>query len=258
MQKQFSHTTALITGASSGFGAETARHFAREGARLILLARREERLRQLQQELQEAYGTASEIIVSDVTHFDWIEQELKRIETSFGMPDLLINNAGLVRGMDKLWEITPDKWNEMIDTNIKGVLTMTRLILPSMLQAKRGHIINLGSTSAHGTYPGGGVYCGTKFALRAITDTLRMELVDTLIRVSLISPGLAKTEFSQVRFYGDQAKADQVYEGMQALTATDIAEAILFIASRPNHVNIGDMIIYPKNQASSTLIYRQT
>lgn len=254
----FSQSTVLITGASSGFGAETARHFSKEGARLILLARREEKLKELQKELQEAYQGEIEILVADITDFETIEKKLKAIESSFGLPNILINNAGLVRGRDKLWEVNPNQWNEMIDTNIKGVLNMTRLILPSMLKAERGHIINVGSISGHETYPGGGVYCSTKFAVRAITDTLRMELVATPIRVSLISPGMAQTEFSTVRFYHDQAKADQVYEGIEALKATDIAETILFIASRPPHVNIADIILYPTNQATPTLIHRQS
>lgn len=256
--QQFSQSIVLITGASAGFGEETARHFAKEGARLILLARREERLKALQQELQKTYGTKSEIIAADITDFEKIEKEMKRVEASFGMPNILVNNAGLVRGMDKLWEITPDKWNEMIDTNIKGVLNMTRLILPSMMKANQGHVINIGSISGHGTYPGGSVYCATKFAVRAITDTLRMELVATPIRVSLISPGMAQTEFSLVRFNGDQAKSDQVYQGIEALTAVDIAETILFVASRPPHVNVADIIVYPTNQASTTLVHRQS
>jgi 3-hydroxy acid dehydrogenase / malonic semialdehyde reductase len=254
----FLHKTILITGASAGFGAETARQFAKEGARLILLARRKDRLVALQQELREAFKTESEIMAVDITDFNAIGEELKRVATAFGMPEILINNAGLVRGMDKLWEITPNQWNEMIDANIKGILNMTRQILPSMLKANQGHIINIGSISGHGTYPGGGVYCATKFAVRAITDTLRMELVATPLRVSLLSPGMAKTEFSAVRFYGDQTKANEVYQGIEPLTAADIAEAILFIASRPPHVNIADMIIFPQGQASTTFIHRQS
>lgn len=258
MNSSFSQKTVLITGASSGFGAETARQFAKEGARLILLARRRDRLEQLQQELYEAFRTESQLIVANVADFNTLEKELKQIEGSDHPPDILVNNAGLVRGMDKSWEVNPDQWNEMIDTNIKGILNMNRLILPAMLKANQGHIINIGSTSGHGTYPGGSVYCATKHAVRALTDTLRMELVATPIRVSLISPGIAQTEFSLTRFYGNQNQANQVYEGIEALTAIDIAEAILFIASRPPHVNIGDMIIYPTNQASTTMIHRQT
>lgn len=257
MQKLFLNSIVFVTGASAGFGEETARHFAKEGARLILLARREERLKKLQQELKQDFGTESEIIVADIADFEILEKELQRVGKLFGMPTILINNAGLVRGRDKLWEITPDKWNEMIDTNIKGILNMTRLILPSMIEANQGHIINIGSTSGHGTYPEAAVYCSTKFAVRAITDTLRMELVATPIRVSLVSPGMAQTEFSKVRYDGDEAKANQVYKGIKALTAIDIAKAILFIASQPAHVNIADIIIYPTNQASPTLVHRQ-
>ncbi|WP_068470879.1 SDR family NAD(P)-dependent oxidoreductase [Candidatus Protochlamydia phocaeensis] len=254
--KLFTDTTVMITGASSGFGAETARLFAKEGARLILVARRQERLEELQRELNQRYQAESTLIVGNVADYALMAEQIQRIESRFGMPHILVNNAGLVRGMDKLWEVQPDAWNEMIDVNIKGVLTMTRQILPSMIQANRGHIINVGSISGHGTYPGGGVYCATKFAVRALTDTLRMELVATPIRVSLISPGMAETEFSNVRFYGDENKAKQVYAGITPLTALDIAEAIIFIASRPQHVNIADLILYPTNQASTTLIHR--
>ncbi len=258
MTYSFKNSTILITGASSGFGEETARQFAKAGARLILLARRQERLEALQQEFREDFNTESETITANIIDFHAIKKELQRVASSFGLPDILINNAGLVRGMDKSWEIMPDQWNEMIDTNIKGILNMNRLVLPNMLKNQHGHIINVGSTSSHGTYPGGSVYCATKYAVRALTDTLRMELIATPIRVSLISPGMAKTEFSLTRFYGDEAKADQTYEGMDPLKSTDIAEAILFIASRPPHVNIADLIMYPKNQASPTMIHRKT
>lgn len=247
----------MITGASSGFGAETALHFAKEGARLILLARREDRLQKLQDKLSVEFNCESEIIVTDVANFSQVEASIQNLKRSFGLPDILINNAGLVRGRDKLWEVNPDKWNEMIDTNIKGVLNLTRLVLPNMLESNKGHIINIGSTSGHEVYPGGAVYCSTKYALRAITDTLRMELVNTPIRVSLVSPGIAETELSLVRYDGDKRKAEAVYEGIQALSATDVAEAILFVASRPPHVNIGDIIIFPKDQATSNLIYRR-
>ncbi|MBA2369568.1 MAG: SDR family NAD(P)-dependent oxidoreductase [Candidatus Protochlamydia sp.] len=256
MEKLFSHATVMITGASSGFGEETARHFAKEGARLILLARRREMLEKLQRELNDLHQTHTYLIEADIRDFPLIEEKVARLHSDFGMPDILINNAGLVRGMDKLDQVNPEAWDEMIDTNIKGILTATRLILPHMMEAKKGHIINVGSISGHGTYPGGGVYCATKYAVRALTETLRMELVATPIRVSLISPGMAETEFSIVRFYGDHKQANKVYEGIEALTAVDIAEAIVFMASRPPHVNIADIILYPKNQASTTLIHR--
>jgi len=249
--------TVMITGASAGFGAATARRFAQEGARLVLLARRRERLEALQQELQHSYQTAVYILEADVTDDGQLASLMPDMLQTFGLPTLLINNAGMVRGMDKLWEVNPEQWNQMIDTNIKGVLNVTRLILPHMRQQNQGQIINVGSISGHDVYPGGGVYCTTKFALRALTDTLRMELVDTNIRVSLISPGMANTEFSTVRFSGDQKRADQVYQGITPLSAEDVAEAIFFIASRPPHVNIADLIMFPTHQASPLVTHRQ-
>ncbi|MCE2982564.1 MAG: SDR family NAD(P)-dependent oxidoreductase [Parachlamydia sp.] len=254
----FNEETVMVTGASAGFGTAIARIFAKKGARLILLARRQERLETLANELAKEFGTHCHLIASDIRDYAKLEDGIAKANQEFGPPSILINNAGLVRGLDKLVEIKKDAWDEMIDTNIKGVLAATRLVLPAMLEAGQGQIINVGSVSGHGTYPGGSVYCATKFALRAITDTLRMELIDSPIRVSLISPGMAETEFSLVRFYGDQEKAHNVYKGMQPLTADDIAEAIFFIASRPPHVNIADLIIYPKNQASTMMVHRQS
>lgn len=258
MPGPFDQQTVLITGASSGFGQATAHLFAQQGARLILLARRQERLEALKQALVNQYQTECLLIQADVQQLDDISQKLADLPAPFSIPDILINNAGLAKGLAKVWEISPTDWNEMIDTNLKGVLHVTRAILPKMLKANRGHVINIGSISAYSVYPGGGVYCATKFGLRALTDTLRMELVDTPIRVSLISPGMARTEFSRVRFEGKDEQAEQVYKGMQPLNPEDIAEAILFIASRPKHVNIADIIIYPKDQASTNLIHRKS
>lgn len=250
------NNTVLITGASSGFGLETAKLFAKQGARLILLARRLDRLNKLALELQEKYQTQCLSLAVDITDYSKVEEEFKKVQ-SFGYPDILINNAGLVKGLNKLWETPPSDWDVMIDTNVKGILTMCRLLIPEMLKKKTAQIINIGSTSGHDTYPGGSVYCSTKFAVRALSDTLRKELIETNIRVSLISPGMAKTEFSDIRFDGDKEKAEKVYEGVVPLTAEDIAEAILFVATRPEHVNIADIVIYPKAQASATMIYRK-
>lgn len=256
MAKKFDGKLTLITGASSGFGAATARVFAKEGSRLLLLARRMDRLNSLKEELEKAYGASVYTASVDVSNYELVQQAHSSLPKDFAVPDILINNAGLVRGLNHVWETTPQEWNEMIDTNVKGVLNMTRLFLPSMLEKKEGHIINVGSISGHQVYPGGSVYCATKFALRAISETLRAELISTNLRVSLISPGLAETEFSQVRFYGDQTKAKSPYEGVEALSPQDIAEAIEFIASRPPHVTIADLVIYPRQQASTTLIHR--
>ena len=257
MNRLFSDKTVLITGASSGFGAETARLFAKEGARLILIARRKDKLIKLATELSELYDTQSLPISLDISNYELVTQSLSDLQAPFAVPDILINNAGVVKGLEKSWEVTPEEWNEMIDVNIKGVLNTLKVFVKKMIEANRGHIINVGSTSGHGTYQGGGVYCATKYALRALTDTLRMELIATPIRVSLISPGMAKTEFSLVRFSGNEEKAESVYEGIEPLKAIDIAEAITFIASRPAHVNIADLILYPKQQASPTMIHRK-
>jgi len=159
--------------------------------------------------------------------------------------------------MNKVWETKPEEWNEMIDINIKGILNLCSQIIPKMLKKNSGHIINVGSVSSHDTYPGGGVYCATKFAVKAITETLRKELVSSPIRVSMISPGMVNTEFSLIRFSGDHSKAKAVYEGLEALTAEDIADIIVFMASRPSHVNIADVVVYPTHQASVSIVHRK-
>lgn len=252
----FEDKTVLITGASSGFGAAFAKVFAREGARLINISRRKARLDALEKELRDQYGTEVLSLDLDVSDAESVSARLNNLQGAFAYPDILINNAGLVRGLNKVWETTPAEWNEMIDVNIKGILNISAMVIPRMLEKNSGHIINVGSISAHDTYPGGGVYCATKFAVRALTDTLRKELVATPIRVSMISPGMAKTEFSNVRFSGDQSKADKVYENFEPLLAEDIAEMVLFMASRPRHVNIADLVVYPTHQASVSLVYR--
>lgn len=252
----FKGKTVIVTGASAGFGQAISRAFARAGARLVNIARREDRLDELARELQQSYQTEVYSLNLDVTDFEKVAEQLQNLPSPFNVPDILINNAGLVRGLGKLWEVTPEEWNQMIDTNIKGVLNVTSQVLPKMLEANKGHIINVGSISGYDTYPGGGVYCATKYAVRALTETLRKELVATPLRVSMISPGIAETEFSMVRFYGDKEKASSVYKNIQALTAEDIAEMVLFIASRPPHVAIADLIVYPTNQASVSLTHR--
>lgn len=257
MGNRFKDQTVLITGASSGFGAAFAASFAAEGARLVNVARRLERLKELEKKLIAQYGTEIISLDLDVSDYSAVEKNLSQLPEKFSVPDILINNAGLVRGMNKVWE-TPEKdWNEMIDVNIKGILNFCSKIIPKMLKKQSGHIINIGSISAHDTYPGGSVYCATKYAVRAITDALRKELVSSPIRVSMISPGMAKTEFSLVRFRGDEAKAEKPYEGLQVLSAEDIAEIVLFMASRPPHVNIADVIVYPTHQASVSIVHRE-
>lgn len=256
MAQLFKDKTVLITGASSGFGAAFATSFAAEGARLINVARRLERLDEIEKKLGSQYGTEIISLCLDVSDYDAVEKGLSQLPEKFSVPDILINNAGMVRGLNNVWETTEKDWNEMIDINIKGILNFCSQIIPKMLKKKSGHIFNISSVSAHDTYQGGGVYCATKHAVRAITDTLRKELVSSPIRVSMISPGMAKTEFSLVRFSGDEAKAENTYDRLQALNAEDVAEIVLFMASRPPHVNIADVIVYPTHQASVSIVYR--
>jgi 3-hydroxy acid dehydrogenase / malonic semialdehyde reductase len=170
----------------------------------------------------------------------------------------LINNAGLSRGLEKLYEGSPDDWDEMIDTNLKGLLYVTRTLLPGMVERGKGHVINLGSIAGHQTYPNGNVYCATKAAVRALTEGIKMDLLGTPIRVSSIDPGLVETEFSNVRFHGDGDRAQRVYQGMTPLTPDDIAEIVLFCASRPPHVNISELLVVPTDQSSSTMVYRRS
>lgn len=256
MNKIFDNKIVMITGASSGFGAAFAEAFAREGASLILAARRKDRLDEIQKKLYNKYGVKIITVELDVADESAVVEKLSQLPSEFYTPDILINNAGMVKGLNKLWETAAKDWNQMIDTNVKGILAVSAQIIPRMLLKNAGHIINVGSVSSYETYAGGSVYCATKFAVKAITDTLRKELVATPLRVSMISPGLAKTEFSTVRFSGDQAKADSVYENMEPLTAEDMAEIVLFMASRPPHVNIADILVFPTNQASVSLVHR--
>ena len=257
MQQLFVNKTVLITGASSGFGECMAKEFAKLGANIIAIARRKERLDQLANHLQEHYKTKVHLLALDISDPKAVDKALDSLPELFQFPEILINNAGFVKGLNKIWETPLDDYNEMIDTNVKGLLNVSSKIIPKMLEKNRGHIINVGSISGHETYAGGGVYCATKHAVAAITDTLRKELVSTPIRVSLISPGMAKTEFSLVRFFGDERRAESVYENIKPLTALDVTEIVLFMASRPPHVTIADVIVYPTHQASVTLIHRE-
>lgn len=213
-------------------------------------------LDELAKELLSKYSAETTVIEADVSDLNDIKKKLANLPEKLASPDILINNAGLVRGLDKVWETSPDGWNEMIDVNVKGILNLCSQIIPKMLKKGTGHVINVGSISSHDTYQGGGVYCATKHAVAAITDTIRKELVATPLRVSMISPGMAKTEFSIVRFAGDEKRAESVYENIQVLTAEDVADIVVFMASRPPHVNIADVIVYPTNQASVSLVHR--
>jgi len=244
--------TVLITGASAGIGASCARKFAQAGARLVLVARRRERLEQLASELE----AETHLLTIDLRDRSAVEKGLAGLPESWRELDILVNNAGLGRGLDKLHEGKVDGWEEMIDTNIKGLLYVSRAIIPGMVKRGRGHIINVGSIAGHEVYPGGNVYCATKHAVDALTKGMRIDLVDTPLKVSTVDPGLVETEFSQVRFYGDMERAAGVYKGYQPLSGDDIAEAVVWIADRPEHVQIAEVIIFPTAQASASVVHK--
>jgi 3-hydroxy acid dehydrogenase / malonic semialdehyde reductase len=246
----------LITGASSGIGEACAHVFAESGARLILTARRSPRLEALKTKLQQQFDADILVLTFDVRDRPSIITALDSLPPEWQAIDILINNAGLSRGLDKLYEGNIQDWEEMIDTNVKGLLYMTRAIVPGMVARGQGHIINLGSIAGHETYPKGNVYCATKAAVRAISEGLKQDLLGTPVRVSSVDPGLVETEFSQVRFHGDTDRAKTVYAGMNPLTAQDVAEVILFCATRPAHVNISEVLVLPTAQSGATLVNR--
>lgn len=248
--------TILVTGASSGIGAAMARLFAREGARLVLCARRLDRLERMAEEIRAAHDADILVHAIDVRDRKAVEGLLQRLPEAWREIDVLVNNAGLSRGLESFPKNDPEDWDEMISTNISGLLHMTRQVLPGMLARKRGDIVNIGSTSSHEVYPNGAVYCATKHAVDAISRGLRMDLADSPVRVIQISPGMTETEFSLVRFKGDKARADKVYEGMQPLSGQDVAEAALFALTRPAHVQVGEIVLWPTNQGSSTVVHR--
>lgn len=247
----------LITGASSGIGEGCARKFASEGARLILNARSVDKLEALAQDLKEKYGTDSYIMPFDVRDRKAASEALASLPAEWQAIDVLINNAGLVIGVDKEHEGDLDEWDIVIDTNIKSLLSMTRMVVPGMVERGRGHIINIGSIAGDAAYPGGSVYCATKAAVKALSDGLRIDLVDTPLRVTNIKPGMVETNFSVIRFRGDKDKADNVYKGIRPLTGEDIAEVAYFAASAPEYMQIAEVLVMPTNQATGTIAYKK-
>ncbi len=243
----------FITGASSGIGAATARAFALAGARLILAARRAERLR----ELAATLSVDTHLIELDVRDRAAVQRAVAAIPETFSAIDVLVNNAGLSRGFDPLHEGSEDDWEEMIDTNIKGLLCVTRAVLPGMVARGHGHVINIGSVAGHETYPRGNVYCASKAAVRVLNKGLRLDLLGTGVRVSTVDPGLVPTEFSEVRFHGDRARAATVYENTRPLSAADVADAVVWCASRPAWVNVEEVLLMPTDQASPTMVHRR-
>ena len=246
-----------ITGASSGIGASCAKVFAKEGASLILAARRRDKLETVAAEIEQAYQSKVYLLEMDVSDRASVEKSLASLPESWRKVDILVNNAGLSRGLDKLQSGDIQNWEEMIDTNLKGLLYVTRSLLPGMVERNQGHIINIGSIAGHQAYVGGNVYCATKAAVRTLSAGLKMDLLGTPIRVSCVDPGTVETDFSKVRFRGDTEKAEKVYQGFNPLTPDDIAEIVVFCATRPTHVNMSEVLVLATDQSSATMINRQ-
>lgn len=247
---------ALITGATSGIGEACARKFAEGGYNLILTARRAEKLAEIKAQL-EAKDTKVRTLVFDVRDAEAAKQAIDSLEAEWQTIDVLINNAGLALGLEKEYEGDPEDWNTMIDTNIKGLLTMTRLIVPAMIERNEGHVINIGSVAGDAAYAGGNVYCATKAAVKTITDGLRIDVAESAVRVTNVKPGLVETNFSNVRFHGDNARAENVYKGIVPLTGADIADVAFYAASAPKHVQIAEVLVLATHQGSGSVIHRE-
>ena len=249
---------ALITGASAGIGAATAMAFASEGARLLLAARRAGKLAQVASRAVDRGAAAVHSISLDVRSRFAVQRAIDELPPEWAEIDILVNNAGLSRGMDKLYTGRIEDWEEMIDTNVKGLLYVARAVVPGMVVRGRGHVVTLGSMAGELVYPNGAVYCASKAAARTINDGLREDLLGTPVRVTSIDPGLVETEFSQIRFHGDVEKAAKVYKGLMPLTGDDVADAILWAVTRPAHVNIARVSMSPVHQANTLLVHRES
>ncbi len=247
----------MITGATAGIGKASAELYAKNGWNLILTGRREERLKQLNLELEETYAIKVKTLMFDIRDKSKVDAAIEALDEDWKEIDVLLNNAGLAKGFSDIQDGNVEDWEQMIDTNIKGLLYVSKAIMPLMIARKRGHIVNIGSIAGKEVYAKGNVYCSTKHAVEGITKALRLDLLPHKIKVSAVCPGAVDTEFSTVRFDGDKERADSVYEGYQPLLANDIAEAIYFVTSRPFHVNINDLLIMPTAQANTSNLLRE-
>jgi len=247
----------LITGASGGIGAATALAFAAEGARLLLMAQRAGQLSQVASQALERGAAAVHSVDLDVRNRHAVQRVIDELPEEWAAIDVLVNNAGLSRGLEKVYIGRIEDWEEMIDTNIKGLLYLVRAVVPGMVVRKHGHVVNLGSMAGEIVYPNGAVYCGTKSAAHAINDGLREDLLGTPVRVTSIDPGMVETDFSLVRFHGDASRAAKVYKGLTPLTAEDVADAIVWAVTRPDHVNIARISLSSIHQANSLLLHRE-
>lgn len=248
----------LITGASSGIGAACARAFASSGSQLLLLSRRADRLAAMSSDLQTLGAADVHTLVVDVRDGAAVQRAIAALPAPLRDIDVLVHCAGLGRGRDKLHEGDPREWDEIIDTNVKGLLYVSRAVLPQMVARDRGHVVHIGSVAGSQAYLGGNVYCASKAAVRMLNECLKHDLLGTRIRVSSVDPGMVETEFSVVRFRGDEARAKAVYAGMTPMTADDVAEAVLFCVSRPPHVNISEVVMLATDQAAATTVHRRS
>ena len=248
---------ALVTGATSGFGEACARRLAREGCNVAITGRRADRLRSLAAELARGHGVEAPELCFDVRDRAAVESTLGSRRELLDRLDILVNNAGLALALDPVHAGNPDDWDRMIDTNVKGLLYVTRLVLPGMVDRGRGHVVNIGSVAGHQVYAGGAVYCATKYAVRALSDALRHDVLGTGVRVSNVEPGLAETEFSLVRFQWDAPRAKSVYEGVNPLRAEDVADAVHWCVTRPAHVNVQSVLLMPTDQAAAHALHRR-
>lgn len=248
---------ALVTGATSGLGKAIAEKLAKENYNVIITGRRKERLEEIEKELSVKYDSEILSLNFDIRIYDEVEKAINTLPEEWKKIDILVNNAGLAVGLNPLQEGVVDDWERMIDTNIKGLLYITRMVSPLMVSRKCGHIINIGSIAGRGVYPNGAVYCATKHAVNALSQGMRMDFLPYNIRVTQVSPGAVETEFSLVRFKGDQGRADQVYAGYENLVAEDIAESVYFAVSQPPHVDIQDLLVMPTAQATGNMFHKE-
>lgn len=259
MASRLADQVVFVTGASAGIGAACARAFAAEGPRLLLAARRLDRMTAMEPELRAAGAKAVKLLALDVRDADAVRRAVDTLPAPWKAIEVLVNNAGLSRGLDKLHEGSREDWDEMIDTNVKGLLHVDRAVVPLLVARGRGTVIHLGSVAGRQVYPGGNVYCASKHAVRALTDALRLDLLGTGVRVASVDPGMVgSTEFSLVRFHGDAERASAVYRGVTPLTPDDVAETIVYIATRPPHVNVAEILLLPTDQASATHLHRRS
>jgi serine 3-dehydrogenase len=248
----------MVTGATSGIGEACARTFASHGARLVLCGRREERLVELMEELIKAHGVKVKIRSLDVADRAAVEEWAKDLADEDFMPDVLVNNAGLARGLATVHEGSFEDWEEMIDTNVTGLLYVTRTFVPHMVKQNKGHVVNIGSIAGRWVYPKGAVYCATKSAVESITEGLNIDLVGTKVRVTTVDPGMTRTEFSAVRFHGDNERAAKVYQGVpEPLTGDDVADIIFYVVNAPEHVNVFQVVVMPTAQRNPFVLHRE-